>query len=195
MGVRRSRWSGCCGSTSCSFLQSWFNLSDPAAEEALYDSVVMRSFSRCAEHKADHGLDMRRHGQPFEVGPWSPRKRPTSAFADLNNYTTIDIFARVKPLDFLGDSLDVLRAFPDGARRAAGFQLDRLQRGLEPLDWKPMTSIGPGVQEIRVREEGGAFRVIYLTRLPEAVDVIHCVQNEDAADAAAGTRLGPTATF
>jgi predicted XRE-type DNA-binding protein len=62
----------------------------------------------------------------------------------------------VKPLDFLGDSLDVLRAFPDGARRAAGFQLDRLQRGLEPLDWKPMTSIGPGAQEIRVREEGAA---------------------------------------
>jgi len=58
----------------------------------------------------------------------------------------------VKPLDFLGDSLDILRAFPDGARLAAGFQLDRLQRGLEPLDWKPMTSIGPGVQEIRVRE-------------------------------------------
>jgi phage-related protein len=62
----------------------------------------------------------------------------------LRNYTTNDIFVHVKPLDFLGDSLDVLRAFPDGARRAAGFQLDRLQRGLEPLNWKPMTSIGRG---------------------------------------------------
>jgi phage-related protein len=101
-----------------------------------------------------------------------------SAFTGLSNYTTIDIVAHVKPLDFLGDSLDVLRAFPDGARRAAGFQLDRLQRGLEPLDWKPMTSIGPGVQEIRVREEGGAFRVIYLARLPEAVYVIHCFQKK-----------------
>lgn len=93
-------------------------------------------------------------------------------------YTSLDILYRVKPLDFLGDSLDVLRAFPDGARRAAGFQLDRLQRGLEPLDWKPMTSIGPGAQEIRVREEGGAFRVIYLARLPEAVYVIHCFQKK-----------------
>jgi len=70
----------------------------------------------------------------------------------LSGYTTTDIIPGVKPLDFLGDSLDVLRAFPDDARRAAGFQLDRLQRGLEPLDWKPMTSIGPGVQQIRVRE-------------------------------------------
>ena len=78
----------------------------------------------------------------------------------LTENTTTDILLTVKPLDFLGDSLDVLRAFPDGARRAAGFQLDRLQRGLESLDWKPMTSIGPGVQEIRVREESGTFRVI-----------------------------------
>jgi len=84
--------------------------------------------------------------------------------AQLRYYINIDILSRVKPLDFLGDSLDVLRAFPDGARRAAGFQLDRLQRGLEALDWKPMPSIGAGVQEIRVREEGGAFRVIYLAR-------------------------------
>mgnify|MGYP003497594959 CR=1 FL=1 len=74
----------------------------------------------------------------------------------------------MKPLDFLGDSLDVLRAFPDDARRTVGFQHDRLQRGLEPVDWKPMMSIGPGVQEIRVRDESGAFRVIYLARLPEA---------------------------
>jgi len=84
--------------------------------------------------------------------------------AELNDYTTFDILSRVRPLDFLGDSLDVMRAFPDGARRAAGFQLDRLQRGLEALDWKPMPSIGAGVQEIRVREEGGAFRVIDLAR-------------------------------
>ena len=57
-----------------------------------------------------------------------------------------------------------------------------------------MTSIGPGVQEIRVRDESGTFRVIYLARLPEAVYVIHCFQKEDAAHAAAGTGPGPKAT-
>ncbi len=58
----------------------------------------------------------------------------------------------VKDVAFLGDSLDVLRSFPERARRMAGFQLERVQRGLEPFDWKPMTSIGPGVQEIRIRD-------------------------------------------
>jgi len=84
----------------------------------------------------------------------------------------------VKDVTFLGDSLDALRSFPDGARRMAGFQLDRVQRGLEPFDWKPMTSIGPGVQEIRVRDGRGAFRVIYLARLSDAVYVLHCFQKK-----------------
>jgi phage-related protein len=84
----------------------------------------------------------------------------------------------VKDIEFLGDSLDALRSFPDRARRAAGFALDQVQRGLEPLDWKPMSTIGRGVQEIRVREQRGAFRVIYLARLPEAVFVLHCFEKK-----------------
>lgn len=66
-----------------------------------------------------------------------------------------------------------LRDFPDEARRAAGYQLDRVQRGLEPDDWKPMASIGRGVREIRLRDRSGAFRVIYLTALADRVVVLH----------------------
>jgi phage-related protein len=84
----------------------------------------------------------------------------------------------VRDIEFLGDSLDALRSFPDRARRAAGFALDQVQRGLEPLDWKPMSTVGRGVQEIRVREQRGAFRVIYLARLPEAVFVLHCFEKK-----------------
>jgi hypothetical protein len=43
-----------------------------------------------------------------------------------------------KPLIWLGDSRDTIRAFPDDVRKMAGFQLWRVQRGLEPNDWKPM---------------------------------------------------------
>lgn len=60
----------------------------------------------------------------------------------------------------------------------AGFQLDRVQRGLEPFDWKPMASIGPGVREIRVRDATGAFRVIYLASFADAVYVLHCFQKK-----------------
>jgi phage-related protein len=79
----------------------------------------------------------------------------------------------MKPVVFLGDSLERVRAFPERARRDAGFQIDRLQRGLEPDDWKPMTAIGPGVREIRVRQASGAYRVIYVANFAEAVYVLH----------------------
>lgn len=84
----------------------------------------------------------------------------------------------MKSVAFLGDSLAQLRAFPDDARSEAGFQLSEVQRGKDPADWKPMTSIGPGVREIRIRERSGAFRVIYLATLPDSVLVLHVFQKK-----------------
>jgi phage-related protein len=78
----------------------------------------------------------------------------------------------------MGSSLTDLQAFPAEARRAAGFNLDFVQRGLEPEDWKPMKTVGPGVNEIRVRDADGAYRVIYLAARPEAVYVLHCFQKK-----------------
>ncbi|MCA3715309.1 MAG: type II toxin-antitoxin system RelE/ParE family toxin [Phenylobacterium sp.] len=82
----------------------------------------------------------------------------------------------MKAVVFLGDSLSRLREFPESARATAGFQLHQLQRGLDPDDWKPMGTIGPGVREIRIREASGAFRVIYVTRLEDRVLVLHAFQ-------------------
>ena len=89
----------------------------------------------------------------------------------------------MKPVAFLGDSLDVVRSFPDGARREVGFQVDRVQRGLDPDHWKPMGMIGPGVREIRVSNDTGAFRVIYLATLADAVYVLHAFQKKTQATA------------
>ncbi|MFL9827463.1 type II toxin-antitoxin system RelE/ParE family toxin [Rhodoplanes sp. SY1] len=85
---------------------------------------------------------------------------------------------RFKPVAFVGDSLARLRDFPDGARRAAGYQLDRVQHGLDPDDWKPMASIGPGVREIRIRERAGAFRVIYVATFADRIVVLHAFQKK-----------------
>jgi predicted XRE-type DNA-binding protein len=52
-----------------------------------------------------------------------------------------------KSLAFVGSSREDLRSFPADARRRAGFELDQVQRGLMPTDWRPVTSIGPGVEE------------------------------------------------
>ncbi len=84
----------------------------------------------------------------------------------------------MKSVEFLGDSLARLREFPDDARSEAGFQLRRVQEGEDPTDWKPMTTIGPGVRELRVREASGAFRVVYLASLPDRIAVLHAFQKK-----------------
>ena len=83
-----------------------------------------------------------------------------------------------KPVEFRGSSLDDLRAFPLPARREAGHQLDQVQNGQEPDDWKPMNTVGQGVKEIRIRDASGAFRVIYVAKFADAVYVLHCFQKK-----------------
>jgi phage-related protein len=87
----------------------------------------------------------------------------------------------MKPVRFLGSSRRVLREFPKNARQEAGYQLERIQMGISAEDFKPMPSIGKGVEEIRIREESGAYRVIYTARLAEAVYVIHAFQKQTRA--------------
>ena len=83
-----------------------------------------------------------------------------------------------KPVEFRGSSLDDLRAFPEPARREAGYQLDQVQQGYEPYDWKPMPRIGSGVQEIRIRDAAGAYRVIYVAKFADAIYVLHCFKKK-----------------
>ncbi|MBZ9711128.1 type II toxin-antitoxin system RelE/ParE family toxin [Mesorhizobium sp. ESP7-2] len=83
-----------------------------------------------------------------------------------------------KSVEFRGSALDDLRAFPAAARREAGHQLDQVQSGREPDDWKPMNTVGQGVREIRIRDAAGAFRIIYVARFADAVYVLHCFQKK-----------------
>ena len=84
---------------------------------------------------------------------------------------------REKPLSWLGSSLQDLRAFPDDARRAAGYQLGRVQQGLSPTDWKPMSTVGAGVVEIRIHARV-EHRVFYVAQFEEAVYVIHAFKKK-----------------
>ena len=80
-----------------------------------------------------------------------------------------------KPLIWVGSSRADLRAFPRNVRRVAGFQLRRVQQGLDPNDWRPIPSVGPGVQEIRVHTEI-EHRVLYITKFAEGVYVLHAFE-------------------
>jgi phage-related protein len=99
-----------------------------------------------------------------------------------------------KPIVWTGSSLDDLRAFPEDARRIAGFELRRVQQGLQPTDWKPMVSVGAGVEEIRVHS-GQEHRVFYIARFDEGVYVLHAFEKRSRKTPAreidvARTRLG-----
>ncbi len=83
-----------------------------------------------------------------------------------------------KPVEFRGSSLDDLRAFPLAAKREAGHQLDQVQNDQEPDDWRPMSTVGRGVKEIRIRDAAGAFRMIYVAKFADAVYVLHCFQKK-----------------
>ena len=51
--------------------------------------------------------------------------------------------------------------------REAGFQIDRIQRGFLPSDFKPMSNIGKAVAEIRIFDESGAFRLIFVAKFKD----------------------------
>ncbi len=94
-----------------------------------------------------------------------------------------------KPIDFRGSSLDDLKDFPAPMMQQAGYQLDRVQRGLEPADWKPMKTVGSGVMEIRVQDASGAYRIIYVAKFVSAVYVLHCFQKKTQKTAQADLDL------
>lgn len=96
----------------------------------------------------------------------------------LDDYTNIYIFPVMKNVDFRGSSLTDLGDFPKSAKREAGYQIDQVQHGEDPDDWKPMNTIGPGVKEIRIKDESGIYRVIYVAKFEDTVYVLHCFKKK-----------------
>lgn len=100
---------------------------------------------------------------------------------NLPFYIRLDMIRFMKPLTFLGNSLKCLRDMPADVRHDAGFQLGKVQSGQQPNDFKPMPAIGAGVEEMRIFDETGTYRVIYFARLPQAVFVLHIFQKKTQA--------------
>ena len=77
-----------------------------------------------------------------------------------------------KPIYWIGTSKEDIAQFPQDAKRKAGFKLRAVQRGDPPTDFKPMSIVGKGVEEIRIKT-GEAYRIFYVARFAEAVYVLH----------------------
>ena len=87
----------------------------------------------------------------------------------------------MKRIEWLGTSLNAVRDFPQDARMLIGQELQLVQAGFMPTDFKPMPTVGKGVEEIRVQEAGAAFRVIYTARVADAIFVLHAFQKKSQA--------------
>ncbi len=94
-----------------------------------------------------------------------------------------------KPINWVGSSREDLSNFPTTARKKAGFQLRAVQKGRVPSDFKPMPTIGKGVEEIRIRAKG-AYRVFYVSRFEEAVYVLHAFEKKTQKTAKEDIQIG-----
>ena len=83
-----------------------------------------------------------------------------------------------KPIYWVGTSYNDLLEFPATTRQDAGYQLHRVQNGLDPENWKPFQNIGAGVREIRISDDGNAFRVMFVTKFAEKIYVLHSFQKK-----------------
>lgn len=96
----------------------------------------------------------------------------------LHHYAKYSIIQTMKKIIWQGCSYSDLVAFPVDARRDAGYQLNKIQHGEDPNDWKPMSTIGPGVREIRIKEISGAFRIVFVANIDSNIYVLHAFQKK-----------------
>jgi phage-related protein len=96
----------------------------------------------------------------------------------------------MKPVHFVGTARDDLRELPEPVQESAGFQLFKIQQGKEADDWKPMPTVGSGVQEITVRDASGAYRIFYVAKFEEAVYVLHVFEKRSQKTARTDLELG-----
>ena len=83
-----------------------------------------------------------------------------------------------KEIRWVGSAYDDPPAFPKDTRKEAGFQLGKVQAGLDPTDWKPFDDAGAGAREIRVRDASGIYRVMYVAKFEEAIYALHCFRKK-----------------
>jgi phage-related protein len=95
----------------------------------------------------------------------------------------------MKLVRFIGSAKDDLSTFPKSARIRAGHELFMVQVGRDPDDWKPISTVGSGAAEIRVRDETGAFRVIYVAKFGDAVYILHAFQKKSQKTSRADLQL------
>ena len=84
----------------------------------------------------------------------------------------------LKPIEWMGDSLKVLRSFPDDVQRSIGYSLMAVQSGITPSDAKHFKGVGSGIYEIVTRFDGETYRTVYAVKIGEHIYVLHVFQKK-----------------
>ena len=141
------------------------------ADRYLGQAVIHRAGGQCRRcrtwpSKRETAVDSRLEGVAAETSDGHD-----CGLTSRLNFETVP--RSMKEARFVGSSLDDLRALPKAPRQDVGRQVDRVQRGLDPHDWRPMLGVGSGVREIRVRDEANNYRCMYVANIGNAVHVLH----------------------
>jgi len=97
----------------------------------------------------------------------------------------------LKPVEWVGDSLKRVRMLAKAVRQQLGYELELVQHDMEPSDWKPMMTVGPGVNEIRIHVEG-EHRLVYVARLRHAIYVLHVFRKKSRKTSKADIEVAQT---
>jgi phage-related protein len=82
---------------------------------------------------------------------------------------------RKQTIWFLPSLRDEVRSWPSEVREEVGRQLNKVEYGRHPVDFKPLTTVGPGVYEIRHSDDGDQYRLLYVAKFQEAVYILHVI--------------------
>ena len=92
--------------------------------------------------------------------------------------TRTDTLPDKKSLRFCRGAYDELLSFPKPIVKVIGYQLGRVEAGLEPDRWEWFATVGEGVRQLGVKDATAWYRTMYVTSFPEAIYVLHCFQKK-----------------
>jgi phage-related protein len=84
----------------------------------------------------------------------------------------------LRPLVWMGNAKRNLQAFPKGAQKIIGDELQLIQFGGMPKDAKPFKGVGSGVLEIALRYDAEAYRTVLAVQLGEKIYILHAFQKK-----------------
>lgn len=84
----------------------------------------------------------------------------------------------LRPINWVGSSLEDLKRLPLKIKREIGFLLHQIQEGKTPSNIKPLKGISSGIFEILSDYNKNTYRAVYATKIGKCIYVLHVFQKK-----------------